>query len=825
MLRKPLNIFRKEKRSKGWPSYILYTMANMNMRANDVPAEQAPAIAPPTRTDDQILPSSMGAYRQEYLQRNPIFPIAQFWDTMCFNSSTGLYSCQLDEQWFNLHKDILQDALDITPSNDNNPFVAPPSSDTVIEYVNTLGYPCTLRNVSAMSVNALYQPWRAILSMINMCLTSKTAGYDRPRHLVLQILWGITHRSNIDYAERIWEEFVQSIQTFLTDRKNLATASRGKKKTAHLLIPNVRFTKLIIHHLKNKHNIHPRPGSALHYSHEENILNTLRYVGKDGREIFGMPIPDALLTDAIKSAPYYNSYLEHVTEYQRYLNEEHDKADDKSPEPASSQPPKPTPTPTESSKLDQDKVTKKRMPKSSLQLVDEVVNEGGPSRSVVIREPDSGSIQPLPEVQGKGKEKVVEEQAAHDLLTLQTPKPKNPAYQFIFQRRTPMPTKPFEHTDSPSLDAELALTDSKTESEEEVLVIKAGDQDEGQAGSNPGEQDKGQTGSNPGDAAESQPQPSHVVHAGPNLEHIDLETTDASTQQKPEQMDEEFTITAYPNVLENLKLLTEDQVILKEPASSSGTLSSLQNLDKDLSFTDQFFVEKPHEEEPGKTNAEAESQSGSPLPTSTTTTSTITPTTTLPPPPLQSTIDPILVRRIGELEQNITNLIQNNLALEERLDKHGFRLYKLENLNIPHQVSKVVDEIVTDAVDWAMKAPLRARFRDLPTVDMKEIIQQRMFEDNTYKTHEVHNDLYEALQKSVELDYLNQRLTDQEEARKKKRKRRESPRTPPGSPPTQPPPPPLPAGAFGAPGTSGASGSSQFPLPHPPPSTSTSGSA
>ncbi|GKF74886.1 hypothetical protein Tco_0224330, partial [Tanacetum coccineum] len=33
-------------------------MADMNMPANDIPAEQAPAIAPPTRTDDQILSSS-----------------------------------------------------------------------------------------------------------------------------------------------------------------------------------------------------------------------------------------------------------------------------------------------------------------------------------------------------------------------------------------------------------------------------------------------------------------------------------------------------------------------------------------------------------------------------------------------------------------------------------------------------------------------------------------------------------------------------------------------------------------------------------------------
>ncbi|GKF42599.1 hypothetical protein Tco_0125941, partial [Tanacetum coccineum] len=32
------------------------TMADMNIPANDVPAEQAHAIAPSTRTDDHILP-------------------------------------------------------------------------------------------------------------------------------------------------------------------------------------------------------------------------------------------------------------------------------------------------------------------------------------------------------------------------------------------------------------------------------------------------------------------------------------------------------------------------------------------------------------------------------------------------------------------------------------------------------------------------------------------------------------------------------------------------------------------------------------------------
>ncbi|GJU51748.1 hypothetical protein Tco_1221303 [Tanacetum coccineum] len=143
----------------------------------------------------------------------------------------------------------------------------------------------------------------------------------------------------------------------------------------------------------------------------------------------------------------------------------------------------------------------------------------------------------------------------------------------------------------------------------------------------------------------------------------------------------------------------------------------------------------------------------------------------------------------------MADLIQNNLALEERLDKQGTRLYNLENLNIPHKVSQEVDEIVTYAVDWPMQAPLRVRFRDLPIVDMKEIIQQRMFKDDSYIAHTIYNDLYEALQKSLELDY---------------------------STPHHPPPP---AGASGAPGTLGASGSSQLPPPPPLLSTSTSGSA
>ncbi|GJY77778.1 hypothetical protein Tco_0483579 [Tanacetum coccineum] len=142
------------------------------------------------------------------------------------------------------------------------------------------------------------------------------------------------------------------------------------------------------------------------------------------------------------------------------------------------------------------------------------------------KETDTGKFQPHPEVEGKGKEKVGAEQAA--------------------QRRTSAPTEPSGHDEPSSLYVELGLTESDTESDEEMPpVVKSGDQDEGQAGPDPGIQDKGQAEPNPDDVAESQPLSTPGVHAGPNLEHTDAEATDATSQPQPGQMDEEFTATAY----------------------------------------------------------------------------------------------------------------------------------------------------------------------------------------------------------------------------------------------------------------------------------------
>nr|GEW61912.1 monodehydroascorbate reductase [Tanacetum cinerariifolium] len=198
-------------------------MADVNVNA---PSNQSLIMAPPTRTDYQILPhirwvpiGKSNCYLDvERSQSNPIYKIVvdilkhanffrafttsstipsiyiqQFWDIVRYEKTVGCYKCQLDEQWFDLNKDTLRDALQITPFNNNNAFSSPPTPDALINFVNDLGYLKVVRNLSNVVTNDMFQPWRALTTIINLCLTGKTSGFERPRAPVLQILLGIVN--------------------------------------------------------------------------------------------------------------------------------------------------------------------------------------------------------------------------------------------------------------------------------------------------------------------------------------------------------------------------------------------------------------------------------------------------------------------------------------------------------------------------------------------------------------------------------------------------------------------------------------------------------
>ncbi|GJU67834.1 hypothetical protein Tco_1254093, partial [Tanacetum coccineum] len=59
------------------------------------------------------------------------------------------------------------------------------------------------------------------------------------------------------------------------------------------------------------------------------------------------------------------------------------------------------------------------------------------------------------------------------------------------------------------------------------------------------------------------PRESRMALAGPNLEPTH----------------DDFMANVYPNVHESLKFLADEHVILEDPLSSIGTLSSMKNLD------------------------------------------------------------------------------------------------------------------------------------------------------------------------------------------------------------------------------------------------------
>nr|GFC72698.1 histone deacetylase 14 [Tanacetum cinerariifolium] len=102
-----------------------------------------------------------------------------------------------------------------------------------------------------------------------------------------------------------WEEFTQSIHTFIDDKRNLTQHTSGEKKATLIVILKL-------------------------------VLGYLKFSAKGTkREAFGMPIHGSLITVDIQKASYYQEYMENVAKHRRYLAGE-----------TGSDPDSPTPNPT-----------------------------------------------------------------------------------------------------------------------------------------------------------------------------------------------------------------------------------------------------------------------------------------------------------------------------------------------------------------------------------------------------------------------------------------------------------------------------------------------
>ncbi|GKE08317.1 hypothetical protein Tco_1411868, partial [Tanacetum coccineum] len=113
-------------------------------------------------------------------------PTQPLQDTVMSSSVTALAngSCNLPAYSYGTLMDKTNvKALAITPVIPAQPFELPPSGNTVIDFVNELGYPEPVEIVSNIRVNYVYQPWRSILTLINQAVMGRI--YSRDPYIFL----------------------------------------------------------------------------------------------------------------------------------------------------------------------------------------------------------------------------------------------------------------------------------------------------------------------------------------------------------------------------------------------------------------------------------------------------------------------------------------------------------------------------------------------------------------------------------------------------------------------------------------------------------------
>ncbi|GJV32639.1 hypothetical protein Tco_1393039 [Tanacetum coccineum] len=171
----------------------------------------------------------------------------------------------------------------------------------------------------------------------------------------------------------------------------------------------------------------------------------------------------------------------------------------------------------------------------------------------------------------------------------------------------------------------------------------------------------------------------------------------------------------YPQVHENLKLTTKEQVHIENPSNSSGTLSSLKNLDGALPMViNSLMISQYPPLSTPIIHLSPPKSSSTPIQEQIITVTTTTTTLPLPPPPpTKSTTYLDLNTRFSTLEMKSVDFEQKYKLQDKTIQALGFRVYTLKNHNLYSKINKQVNEVVKEAVHNALQAPLRECFRDL----------------------------------------------------------------------------------------------------------------
>ncbi|GJX00510.1 hypothetical protein Tco_0184423 [Tanacetum coccineum] len=103
--------------------------------------------------------------------------------------------------------EVFRKIIDICLRVEGEEFTEVQDDDATLTFLTDLGYKGLLHKYTNMYVDHMHQPWRTLATIINKCLSGKTASNDRIRKSRIDIMWGMLYRENMDYPELIWEDF------------------------------------------------------------------------------------------------------------------------------------------------------------------------------------------------------------------------------------------------------------------------------------------------------------------------------------------------------------------------------------------------------------------------------------------------------------------------------------------------------------------------------------------------------------------------------------------------------------------------------------------
>nr|GEY49698.1 hypothetical protein [Tanacetum cinerariifolium] len=224
----------------------------------------------------------------------PEIYMQEFWATAYVHQHSIRFKMDARKNIVDL--EAFREMLHISPRVPGQSFAELPFKEEIFEFLRFLGYSAQIKTLTDVNVNKLYYPWRSFAVVINKCMTGKSSGFDSLRLSQAQILWGLYHKRNVDYAFLIWEDFVYQVE------------HKNQKKSNEMYYP--RFTKVIIHHFMTRKPSIPRRNKVnWHYVRDDILFSTIKVVSRhQNTQQYGAILPIELTIEDIRNTKAYKEY-------------------------------------------------------------------------------------------------------------------------------------------------------------------------------------------------------------------------------------------------------------------------------------------------------------------------------------------------------------------------------------------------------------------------------------------------------------------------------------------------------------------------------------